>query len=422
MFVKPINSILVKPAGPDCNLACSYCFYYEKLNMFPETVKHRMTDEIQEEMIKQVMEQSGEQVSIGWQGGEPALMGLQFYRRAVELQKRYGRGQVLGNGIQTNGTLLNKEWADFFKRYNFLIGLSIDGPSHIHDHYRLNHGGEGTWARVSDNAKMLLDEGVAVNALTVVNNYSVKFPDEIYHCHKDLGFEHMQFIPCVETDPEDTGKAAPFSVSPDEYGRFLCILFDLWMSDFVNGIPTTSIRYFDSVLYNYVGMPPPECTMLPECGVYVVVEHNGDVYSCDFFVEPQWKLGNIMESRLKTMLNSGKQSDFGRLKLGLPKICRKCRWLKQCRGGCIKDRIRDPRDNNVNHFCGAVKMFYEHADSHLQRLAEEWKEKQRIEAGHRGDENIKPLHSSKVGRNDPCPCGSGMKYKKCCGRTSQKIL
>ncbi len=414
--VKPLNSILVKPAGPDCNMACGYCFYLEKAELFSESKVHRMSLEILEEMIRQVCRDGDQSISFGWQGGEPTLMGLSFYQKAVEFQQKYGTGKTVGNGLQTNGILIDKNWAKFLKNYNFLVGLSLDGPEHIHNHYRFMRGGNRSWDKVVDRAKLMLDAGVAVNALTVVNDYSVQFPSEIYEFHKGLGLTYQQYIQCVETDPRDSRKAAPFSVSPEKFGAFLCTLFDLWMNDFKDGVPTTSIRYFDSVFYRYVGMPPPECTLLPQCGIYVVVEHDGGVYSCDFFVEPAWKLGNIMEGNLIDFLNSERQLEFGRMKSTLPDQCKSCKWLKYCWGGCTKDRIRDPQDNNLSHFCQSYQMFFEHADRQLQQLAERWKREQ-IQTSTR-NKVMQSIQSGdiKVGRNDPCPCGSGKKFKKCCGR------
>ncbi|MEA3223579.1 MAG: anaerobic sulfatase maturase [Thermodesulfobacteriota bacterium] len=367
--LKPLDSILIKPAGPDCNMACTYCFYYEKAGLFSETKVHRMSDDILDNLIKQMMSQSGSQTSFGWQGGEPTLMGLPFFEKVVDKQLRYGRGQTVGNGLQTNGVLLERHWAKFLSRYKFLVGLSLDGPEHIHNRYRLMQNKKGSWSKVVDKAKLLLDHGVEVNTLIVVTDYSVQFPEEIYEFHKARGLNYMQFIPCVETDPKNPTRAAPFSVPPRKYGFFLCRLFDLWLDDFVDGVPTTFIRFFDSVLYSYAGMQPPECTLLRQCGVYVVVEHNGDVYSCDFFVEPKWKLGNIRDDYLIDLLNSPKQTGFGQIKSRIPKPCKKCKWLKYCRGGCIKDRIRDPGDNGVNHFCSSFKIFFEHADQHLKKLA-----------------------------------------------------
>lgn len=376
IYQKPLNFLLIKPAGPDCNMACTYCFYLEKKDLFTQAPTHRMSIKILEEMIKQAMAQSDRHISFGWQGGEPTLMGLPFFEKAVELQKKYGKGKTIGNGFQTNGILIDKEWARFFKQNDFLIGLSLDGPQHIHDHYRLKQGGEGTWERVVQSAKILLDEHAATNALIVVNDYSAQFPKEVYDFHKDLGLSYMQFIPCVETDPANPGHAAPFSVSAEQYGSLLCALFDLWISDFANGVPTTSVRFFDSVFFSYVNLAPPECTLLRECGIYLVVEHNGDIYSCDFFVEPKWKLGNVIKDKLINMQNSPQQEAFGRNKYTVPEKCSFCRWLKHCRGGCPKDRMNDPADKGVTHFCKSYQMFFEHADEKLKELAVEWKQKQ----------------------------------------------
>jgi uncharacterized protein len=415
MPAKRLNSILVKPAGPDCNMACRYCFYLEKANLFSESKVHRMSLEVLEEMVRQVCQDGDRHISFGWQGGEPTLMGLAFFQKAVDFQQQYGRGQTVGNGLQTNGILIDNEWAKFLKEYNFLVGLSLDGPEHVHDHYRFMRDGSCSWEKVIDHAKLMLDMDVAVNALSVVNDYSVQFPTEIYEFHKSLGLAFQQYIPCVETNPNDRTKAAPFSVPPEKFGEFLCTLFDLWMNDFKDAAPTTSIRDFDSIFYSYVGLPPPECTLLPECGTYVVVEHDGSVYSCDFFVEPDWKLGNIMEGNLVDFLNSERQLKFGRMKSALPDSCQTCQWLKYCWGGCTKDRIPDPQDHHLNHFCESYQMFFEHADQRLQQLGDHWKLEQAQAAKRDAVMQAIQRGEIKVGRNDLCPCGSGRKFKKCCG-------
>lgn len=403
--------MLIKPAGPDCNMACTYCFYLEKSELFPDSKIHRMSEGILEETVKQVLTQGEREVSFGWQGGEPTLMGLSFFRKAVEFQQQYGRGQAVGNGLQTNGLLIDREWAEFLREYKFLIGLSLDGPEHIHNRYRLMRNGKGSWSRVVEKAKLLLDMDVATNALTVINDFSVKFPEEIYAFHKSLGLNYMQFIPCLEPDPKNPSQVAPFSAPPDEYGRFLCRVFDLWLDDFDGMAATTSIRFFDSLFHPYVDLPAPECTLLKECGVYVVVEHNGDIYACDFFVSPEWRLGNIMTGKLIDMLNSSKQNRFGQLKSSLPMECRNCPWLRTCRGGCTKDRIHNPSNPELNHFCLSYKQFFEHADKRFKELAAAWKRQQNPYDYHRPKEE-----APKIGRNDPCPCGSGLKFKKCCGK------
>ncbi|MBW1892695.1 MAG: anaerobic sulfatase maturase [Deltaproteobacteria bacterium] len=409
---KTLNNILVKPAGPDCNMACRYCFYCEKANLFPSPATHRMNEDILEEMIKQLMQQGSSQVAVSWQGGEPTLMGIPFFEKAVDLMQRYGRGQEVGNGFQTNGILIDGEWARFFRKYSFLVGLSIDGPEHVHDKYRRMAGGKGTWAKVSDTARMLQDEGVSVNALSVVNDYSVRYPKEIYQYLKDIGFEYMQFIPCVEPDPLDPENPASFSVLPEAYGRFLCTLFDLWLADFKDNLPTTSVRFFESLLYSYADYEPPECTLQQECGGYLVVEHNGDVYSCDFFVDPEWRLGNVMEGSLVAMLNSQKQLEFGKIKAQFAEQCSNCEWLLYCRGGCPKDR-RLPVNRGVSHFCESYKIFFQHADRKFKQLIKQREKRQKEEE--KEEERLSLGNTGKVGRNEPCPCGSGRKYKKCCG-------
>ncbi len=375
--MKPLNLLLVKPAGPDCNLDCAYCFYLDRSGMFPAVPQHRMNDEVLEAMIRQAFSGREQHVAFVWQGGEPTLMGLPFFERVVELQHKHGRGKTVSNSLQTNGVLIDETWASFLHEYHVLVGLSIDGPEHVHDHYRRTKGGQGSWAAAVGAAHLLREYGVEVNALSVVSDHAAQFPEEIYRFHKELGLPFMQFIPCVETDPADPSRAAGFSVAPDDYGRFLIRLFDLWLTDFVDGEPTTSVRYFDSVFHAYVGLDAPDCTLMKNCGVYLVVEHNGDVFSCDFFVEPRWKLGNVLTDSLSGMLNSPVQDAFAAMKAGVPAECTTCPWLRACRGGCTKDRIRDPRDNGMSHFCASYKMFFEHADAPLRRLASAWTSRMR---------------------------------------------
>jgi uncharacterized protein len=375
--VKPLTSVLIKPAGPDCNLNCAYCFYLQKSALFPEQKTHRMSEEILKETVKQVMRQGGNQVSFGWQGGEPTLMGRGFFDLAAQYQARFGRaGQVVGNGLQTNGILIDESWASFLRDARFLVGLSLDGPQHVHDRYRRFKSGQPSWERVVHARDLLLNTGVEVNALVVVTDYSARFAREIYRFHKENGLAHMQFIPCIEADPTGSGTIAPYSVSPEAYGNFLCELFDLWINDFRYDQPTTFVRWFDSVFYTYVELPAPECTLLEICGDYLVVEHNGDVFSCDFFVAPEWCLGNVMTSALSDLLNLPLQNSFGTIKAQLPKECYECLWLKHCRGGCPKERERNPDDCGLCYSCESYKMFFSYADDRLRKLADRWREKQ----------------------------------------------
>jgi len=379
---KPLNSVLIKPAGADCNMTCDYCFYLDKGELYPKRKVHRMSVQVLEELVRQVIQNGERMVSFNWQGGEPTLMGLDFYKQALAFEEQYGvPGQAVGNGFQTNGILINKEWCEFLKEYSFLVGLSLDGPQHVHDRYRQDRAGRPTWERVMKAAELMGRYHVAYNILAVVNDYSAEFAKETYSFLTQHAFptghqeKFLQFIPIVETDPA-TGEAASFSVSGEAFGKFLCEIFDCWLADFRDGWPTVSVRFFDTIFHSYLGLEAPECTSMSECGCYVVVEHSGDVYSCDFFVEPRWKLGNLMQSNLVELLNSPRQHEFGRMKATLPEPCRNCRWLEFCRGGCTKDRVRDPADNGLCHFCKSYKMFLEYADEHFRRLAEKWRRSQ----------------------------------------------
>ncbi|MBU0639037.1 MAG: anaerobic sulfatase maturase [Planctomycetes bacterium] len=415
-LTKPLDSVLIKPAGPDCNSACRYCFYLDKGRLFPEQVVHRMSAAVLEATVKQVMTGGPTNVSFGWQGGEPTLMGVPFFEQALEFERRYGRsGQTVGNGLQTNGLLIDDEWCRLLRAACFLVGLSLDGPRHVHNHYRVSRGGQPTWQRVIDAARRMLDSGVEVNALTVVNEYSARFPREVYALLKETGLVHMQFIPCLEPDPVDAARPAPFSVTPAQFGEFLCTIFDCWRDDFRSGQPTTFVRWFDSVFATYVGVRPPECTLLSECGTYVVIEHNGEVFACDFYVAQAWRLGNVLNSNLADLLNSSRQADFGRRKSALPQACQACRWLVHCRGGCPKERWGQPGAPSLSYFCSAYQQFFAHADAHLRELAEQWQQRQNKPAG-LPDAVMSAATAPRLGRNDPCPCGSGRKYKRCCGR------
>jgi uncharacterized protein len=328
-----------------------------------------MSEAVLRTTIRQVMQQGGRQVNFAWQGGEPTLMGLPFFEMALQYQARCGRpGQETGNGLQTNGLHIDRQWSRFLAEARFLVGLSLDGPEHIHDRYRRFRSGQGSWQRVTATRDLLCSAGVAVNALIVVNEYSVRYPEEIYAFHKQGGITHLQFIPCLEPDPAQAEGRAAFSVSAEAYGRFLITLFDLWRADFQQGRPTMFIRWFDSLFYTYMGFAAPECTLLPECGVYLVIEHNGDVYSCDFYVDEAHRLGNVSREGLAGLLNSSAQEAFGQTKRAWPETCSACPWLPHCHGGCPKER--GFRADGVNYFCPAWKSFFEYADPYFRRLAE----------------------------------------------------
>ena len=377
MANKLLQTILIKPAGADCNLNCAYCFYLDKASLYQGEKAKRMSAGVLEEIVKQAMHYSVQRIGMVWQGGEPTLMGLDFFKRVIELQLHYGKNISISNVLQTDALLLDADWAGFLSEYNFLVGVSIDGPQHVHDYYRKDKAGKGTWERVLKNTNLLLNRNVAVNSLSCVTNYSAKYPEETYGFLYRSGILNMQFIPVVETDKENIKKAADFSVSAKAFGEFLCRIFDLWKSDFSYGRPKVSVRFFEELFYNYIGYEPPECTFQKECGKYLVVEYNGDVYSCDFFVESRGLLGNIMQTNLLTLLNSEKQNEFGKQKSALNKNCFSCKWLNYCHGGCIKDRIRDPEDKGQNHFCESYKMVFEYSDSFMKQLSERWLDNQK---------------------------------------------
>ncbi len=366
----PVTNLLIKPAGPDCNLNCSYCFYLHKSTYFGGRT-HRMNDETLEMLIKKGIQSSDTDINFIWQGGEPALMGIDFYKKAIELQTKYGEGKTISNSFQTNGLLLNQEWAKFLKKHNFLVGLSLDGPEHIHNKYRKFPNETGSWQKVFDNAMLLLNTGVEVNAMVCVTDYSSMFANEMYRFFKQNGLNYMQFISIIERSKTDNTIPAKYTVSPEQYGNFLCQLFDCWINDFRDGVPTTFVNPIEAILFNFAGLSAPECTLNKNCGTYMVIEHNGDVYACDFFVESDWRLGTLFKDDLRMLLNSGIQDHFGKLKNRLKNPCIHCEWVRYCHGGCTRNRWGMPSSEG-NYLCAGYKMFYEHAHLHLKKIAIQW--------------------------------------------------
>lgn len=366
-----LQSVLIKPVGSFCNLKCTYCFYLDKHNLYTgPSSKHIMSMEILQKLIRDMFLCSDHPVFI-WHGGEPTLAGLDFYKKVVSLQRTYALGKPYSNALQTNGILLDQAWADFFRQEKFLVGLSLDGPRHVHDQYRLDVRGKATFKRVFTKAQMLLEKKVNVNIMTTVNAYSVQYPREIYQFFRNHGFSFMQFMPVVETDSQDPDKAASFSVQALDYGKFLLELFNLWARDF--NFKTlkqrTSIRFFDTLLKKYLDMPVDHCTFHKTCGNYLVVEHNGDLFSCDYLVSNDTRVGNLLETQLQRAINSSSHIAFGRRKAKLGPKCQDCQWLHLCYGGCLKDRIKDPRDQGHNRFCSSYQFFFKHADNRLKKFA-----------------------------------------------------
>ncbi|HUV03836.1 MAG TPA: anaerobic sulfatase maturase [Armatimonadota bacterium] len=365
MSISPSTiSLLVKPAGPDCNLRCTYCFYRQKAGMFPGGKQHRMSDSTLERLITQALDAGCDIAMFSWQGGEPALMGLDFFRRVVELQAAHMHpGQAVSNALQTNATLLDRRWAEFLREHNFLVGVSLDGPQSLHNHYRRDEKRVGSHARVMQSLRMLVDMGAEVNILTLVNERNVREPDRVYDFLLETGVKYFQFVPCVEPGPG--GKPASYSISPEDFGDFLCRLFDRWMDSPMD----VSIRDFDDLLAMHQGRSPTTCIYQPRCGGYLLIEHNGDVFPCDFFVLPKWRLGNLNETPLAELRASGKLAEFGGQKAMLSDECLNCPWVNFCYGGCLKYRtVLGGPVSQPTYLCEAYKRLFGHASSVLAEL------------------------------------------------------
>jgi len=408
--VEQPRSLLIKPASGDCNLHCTYCFYHDRVtDPYKQQSKRRMGPEVLDALIKQGMRLDRRHATFGWQGGEPTLMGLDFYKKVVELQQKYGaRGQAVSNGLQTNGVLLNPDWAGFLRQYHFLLGVSLDGPAKYHDHYRVYSNGGPTHERVLDTLHMLEENRVEYNVLSVVNNLTGGHPVEIYDYFLSEGFFYLQFIPCVEVDPT-TGQITEFSVGPEQYGDFLCALFDRWYN---NGEPDASIRDFEAILAVYVGQQAPLCCYQDQCGSYVAVEYNGDIYPCDFFVHEDVYIGNLLEMTLEEAFQSEVLERFASAKADPRPECQVCSWHPFCKQGC--PRFVGLMGNHRHYLCRAYQQFFAHSHQGFLDLRERVLRNMRVDP-----KTVPPPPTILTGRNDPCPCGSGRKYKSCCGRRAR---
>lgn len=404
--MKPF-SLLVKPASADCNLRCAYCFYLDRCGLYPDSTRHRMSTEVLERMISTYMATAQPVHGFGWQGGEPTLMGTAFFEKVTAFQSRYGRpGAVVSNGLQTNGTLIDDALAAHLKRYQFLCGISLDGPPEIHDAQRITSGGGGSHAAVMRGINCLKRHGVEFNILTLVSQVNVGRAAEIYHYLCDQGFFFQQYIECVEAD--EHGRLRPYAINGEQWGRFLCELFDVW---YERDTRRVSIRMFDSVLTRLVDGVSNVCFMGTDCRQYLVVEHNGDVYPCDFFVEKELKLGNIMNDSWEAMLQHPLYRQFGLRKRDWAEECVACPYLELCAGDCPKNRLcRGIDRGGLSVLCSGWKMFYAHALPRLEKLAGQIRRERSLHGGRPPSSAVIP------GRNDLCPCGSGRKYKRCCGK------
>lgn len=383
-FAKPLY-VMLKTAGAHCNLACKYCYYLEKNKLYPTAQRHLMSDEMLEQFTREYIEaQTMNQVLFTWHGGEPLLRSIDFYRKALSLQQKYAGGRRIDNVIQTNGTLLTDEWCEFFAQNHWLVGISIDGPQPDHDHYRLTAAGKPSWQKVMQGIKLLKKHGVEWNAMAVVNAYNANHPLEFYRFFKENGCQFLQFTPIVErlTRHEDGRTLASLadkdeislseaSVAPEQWGYFLCAIFDEWVRKDVGKI---FVEIFDCTLANWMGISPGICAYSKECGHAGVMEHNGDVYSCDHFVFPEYKLGNIRDHSLIDMLYGEQQQEFSRLKhSSLPRQCKECDMEFACHGECPKNRFMKDKygDSGLNYLCPGYYHYYQHVAPYMDYMKQE---------------------------------------------------
>jgi len=425
--------LLAKPTGAICNLDCAYCFFLDKEVFYPGS-KFRMSDEVLERYIRQLIESHRtNQVNIAWQGGEPTLMGLDFYRRAMVVAEKYRRpGMTFLHTMQTNGTLLNDEWCAFFKEHNFLIGISIDGPRELHDVYRVDKGGRPTFDKVMRGIRLLQKHAVDFNILTTVNRVNGDYPLEVYRFIRDeIGADWMQFIPVVErinrdglTLYQEGNRVSDRSVLAEQFGRFLTTIFDEWVH---NDVGRVYVQTFEAALRNWAGLDTSGmCVFNETCGQGLAIEHNGDLYACDHFVEPDYFLGNIQKEHMIELVASDQQLKFGTDKRDtLPQYCLDCDVRFACHGECPKNRFIETPDGEpgLNYLCAGFKHFFHHMDRPANIMIG------LLQQG-RPAAQVMPILAREaaqlaaalapLGRNDPCPCGSGRKVKQCHGRLASQ--
>ncbi len=417
----PLGHLLIKPVGAACNLACSYCFYRQVAKYLPAPGA-AMAPEVLEKLIADMLAGRPEVAVFGWQGGEPTLAGLDFFRRVVDIQSKKGaRGQRVGNALQTNGMLIDDEWARFLADWRFLVGLSIDGPEPVHDNFR-----KGSWRRAMDAAGHLRRRGVAFNVLVVLTEQSAARGTELYRWFVSEGFTDLQFIPCVEPAalgrPADWNPAlADFTVSGPTLGRFMSETFEEWRaSGYDRGVTE---RTFGAMLALGAGHDPGLCTFAPDCASYMLIERGGGAYPCDFFARPEWSLGSVAESSLAELAASPVRKKFAGLKRSAREACGDCRWWGLCHGGCPKDRAAAGAFDRPTPLCEGYKRFFEASAAWFETEGRRLAERCRIEESARQEELRRarvaapsPRPQPAAGRNDLCPCGSGRKFKRCCGK------
>ena len=375
--------VMAKPIGPNCNLRCTYCYYLEKEILYPDTTDFRMSDAVLEHYIRNYIEQQdAAEIHFSWQGGEPTLLGLNYFLRIVELQHQYANGRSISNAFQTNGLLLTDEWCDFFRTHRFLIGLSVDGPRELHNHYRVGTNGDPSFDRVIAAWDLLKKHAVAYNTLTVVNRHNAQHPLDVYRFLRRQGAQFMQFIPLVERAGDNTGLSAPpqapdskptahvtpWSVESNQWGAFQCAIFDEWIR---HDVGTVFVMSFENHIGTWMGLPASQCVFAKHCGAALVLEHNGDLYACDHYVYPEYMLGNILTESMDQLVNSPAQLRFGHAKQEtLPLYCRQCEFRPACNGECPKHRFLTTPDGQpgLNYLCSGYKQFFAHTAPYLREL------------------------------------------------------
>lgn len=424
-------NVMLKPAGSACNLNCTYCYYLEKRNLYSGS-SSRMDDGLLEDFTKQYIEANEiPVVTFTWQGGEPTLLGIDFFRKAIAFQKKYAGEKKIENAFQTNGTRLDDEWCHFFKDNNFLVGISVDGEEHNHDRFRKTAADGSTFKMVMKGIELLHRHNVEFNTLSCVNSYNAGYASDTYRFLKKIGSGFMQFLPVVErrTDPAgnsgltlasplspENTLATEWSVNASQFGQFLITIFDEWVR---NDVARYYIQIFDATLANYVGEMPGVCSFAETCGDALVMEHNGDLYSCDHFVFPEYRLGNIRETPIKEIVRVQRQFDFGINKRNsLPSACLRCDVRYACNGECPKHRFIFTPDGKpgLNYLCEGYKAFFHHVEPYMDYMAKELKNKRppaNVMQWIKNREN-QVIKTTVPERNAPCPCGSGKKFKNCC--------
>ena len=417
--------VMLKPRGAICNLDCKYCYFLSKERLYPGS-NFRMADDLLEDYIRQyIAAQQVPEITFAWQGGEPTLMGLPFFERAVELQQKHcPPGKRITNTLQTNGVTLDDAWGEFFHTHDFLIGLSIDGPRALHDAYRVDKGGRPTFDQVMRGLSVLKKHRVEYNVLTTLHAANANDPLAVYRFLRDeIGTQFMQFIPIVERDNEtgfqEGSRVTERSITARQYGDFLIAVFDEWVRRDVGRI---FVQIFDVALAAWSGHRPGLCIFDETCGAALAMEHTGDLYSCDHYVEPRYKLGNIREDMLIELVASDQQQQFGLDKRdSLPQYCLECEVRFVCNGGCPKNRIiQTPAgEPGLNYLCAGYRAFFNHIDPAMTFMANELRQRRppaNVVLWRAQQEQAQAALFAQAGRNDPCPCGSGVKFKKCHGK------